>query len=135
MKYSAFLLALTSTVKAFSPCTISRRVHTSWNSPLASNSCSPSTPSVGPHRASSPVQIHSHSNTRLHAHFSMNNRGEPNFLLDEFRTADGEVINPYEVLNVSREAALKEIKYQYRKLSKVYHPDGFRNENMFPGSW
>lgn len=31
--------------------------------------------------------------------------------------------NPYEVLGVSRDASEEEIKTQYRRLSKKYHPD------------
>ena len=56
-------------------------------------------------------------------------------LLDDFRIAGGEVVNPYRVLNVSRNADRKEIKSAYRMLSRKYHPDGIlqRNDGILPG--
>ena len=56
-------------------------------------------------------------------------------LLDDFRVAGGEVVNPYRVLNVSRNADRREIKSAYRMLSRKYHPDGIlqRNDGILPG--
>ena len=56
-------------------------------------------------------------------------------LLDDFRIAGGEVVNPYSVLNVSRNADRMEIKSAYRTLSRKYHPDGIlqRNDGILPG--
>uniref|UniRef100_A0A7S0FJN7 J domain-containing protein n=1 Tax=Minutocellus polymorphus TaxID=265543 RepID=A0A7S0FJN7_9STRA len=56
-------------------------------------------------------------------------------LLDDFRIAGGEVVHPYRVLNVSRNADRQEIKAAYRTLSRKYHPDGIlqRNDNILPG--
>lgn len=56
-------------------------------------------------------------------------------LLDDFRIAGGEVVNPYRVLNVSRNADRMEIKLAYRTLSRKYHPDGIlqRNDGILPG--
>mmetsp|Transcript_11891 Transcript_11891/g.25744 ORF Transcript_11891/g.25744 Transcript_11891/m.25744 type:complete len:202 (+) Transcript_11891:95-700(+) len=56
-------------------------------------------------------------------------------LLDDFRIAGGEVINPYNVLSVSRSADRSEIKSAYRKLSRRYHPDGIlqRDDGILPG--
>jgi DnaJ-class molecular chaperone len=56
-------------------------------------------------------------------------------LLDDFRIAGGEVVNPYRVLNVSRDADRMEIKLAYRTLSRKYHPDGIlqRNDGILPG--
>ena len=56
-------------------------------------------------------------------------------LLDDFRIAGGEVVNPYRVLNVSRNADRMEIKSAYRTLSRKYHPDGIlqRNDGILPG--
>jgi hypothetical protein len=56
-------------------------------------------------------------------------------LLDDFRVAGGEVVNPYRVLNVSRNAQRADIKAAYRSLSRKYHPDGIlqRNDGILPG--
>ena len=56
-------------------------------------------------------------------------------LLDDFRIAGGEVVNPYRILNVSRNADRQEIKAAYRTLSRKYHPDGIlqRNDGILPG--
>mmetsp|Transcript_9588 Transcript_9588/g.13586 ORF Transcript_9588/g.13586 Transcript_9588/m.13586 type:complete len:138 (-) Transcript_9588:884-1297(-) len=56
-------------------------------------------------------------------------------LLDEFRTADGEIIEPYRTLKVGRGANKREIKTAYKKLAKKYHPDGARNLSILPGKW
>jgi curved DNA-binding protein CbpA len=66
--------------------------------------------------------------TQLHAYNT-----DSSYLLDEFRTADGEIINPYRVLKVGRHADRKEIKQSYRNLSKKYHPDGARFREVLPG--
>ena len=58
-----------------------------------------------------------------------------NYLLHDFRTAEGEVVNPYRVLGVKRTAEISEIKQQYRKLSKMYHPDVVRHKEVLPGKW
>ena len=60
---------------------------------------------------------------------------DTSFLLDEFRTANGEVVNPYKILKVSREADKFEIRQAYRKLSRRYHPDGVRHRSILPGNW
>jgi DnaJ-class molecular chaperone len=59
---------------------------------------------------------------------------EDNFLLQEFAVASGEVINPYEVLKVSRKATREEIRASYLTQSRRYHPDGNRHRTMLPGS-
>lgn len=60
------------------------------------------------------------------------------FLLQEFCIASGEVINPYDVLKVSRKATREEIRASYIKQSRRYHPDAYRNgkgnNNILPGS-
>ena len=43
-------------------------------------------------------------------------------LLDDFKTATGELVNPYKILKVSRKADRTEIRNAYRSLSKAYHP-------------
>lgn len=60
---------------------------------------------------------------------------ESNYLLGEFRTADGYIVDPYQVLQVNRNAELGDIKKQYRALSKIYHPDSIRHLDKLPGEW
>mmetsp|Transcript_6427 Transcript_6427/g.8079 ORF Transcript_6427/g.8079 Transcript_6427/m.8079 type:complete len:197 (+) Transcript_6427:135-725(+) len=54
--------------------------------------------------------------------------------LDEFRTAEGDVVDPYKVLRVSRKAERMEIKQSYRALVKKYHPDMAKQTDILPGS-
>lgn len=60
---------------------------------------------------------------------------EVSFLLQEFSTASGEVINPYDVLKVSRQATREEVRNSYIAFSRRYHPDGFRHRKskILPG--
>jgi hypothetical protein len=60
---------------------------------------------------------------------------EENFLLDEFKTASGEIVNPYKILKVARDADRTAIRQSYRNLSRMYHPDGARHRTILPGSW
>lgn len=55
--------------------------------------------------------------------------------LQEFSIASGEVIDPYQVLDVPREAERREIRDQYVKLSRRYHPDSmsYRKNGILPG--
>ena len=62
-------------------------------------------------------------------------KAETNYLLDEFRTADGYIVDPYQILQVDRNAELGDIKSQYRALSKIYHPDSIRHLDKLPGEW
>ena len=57
---------------------------------------------------------------------------ESRFLAD-FRTATGEIIDPYSALRVPRTATLDEIKTSYRKLSRKLHPDAVSKSNILPG--
>jgi hypothetical protein len=60
-----------------------------------------------------------------------------NTLMDEFSTADGEIVNPYKILKVSRTADRQEIRQAYLRLSKKYHPDAvaqtIKNSGILPG--
>jgi DnaJ-domain-containing protein 1 len=58
-----------------------------------------------------------------------------NRLMDEFRIFDGELINPYKVLGVSRECSSQDIRTAYRSLSRRYHPDVVMHKTILPGSW
>jgi hypothetical protein len=61
---------------------------------------------------------------------------QPNhFLLDEFKTHSGEIIDPYQTLKVPREAERTEVRKAYITLSKRYHPDGSRHRDVLPGRW
>jgi DnaJ-class molecular chaperone len=55
-------------------------------------------------------------------------------LLEDFRMASGEVVNPYSVLKVSRTASKNEIRRAYYEISRKYHPDGMRHRDILPGS-
>ena len=57
------------------------------------------------------------------------------FLLTEFTTASGELVDPYKTLKVPRDAGRTEIRSSYRNLSRRYHPDGVRHRKILPGSW
>jgi DnaJ-class molecular chaperone len=59
---------------------------------------------------------------------------EGSFLLDDFKTASGEVINPYQILKVSRTASREKVRKAYIDLSRRYHPDGARHRNLLPGN-
>ncbi len=58
---------------------------------------------------------------------------DDSFLLEDFTTSDGEVVNPYRTLKVGRNAQRDEIRQSYRALSKKYHPDGVRFREVMPG--
>jgi curved DNA-binding protein CbpA len=59
---------------------------------------------------------------------------EDNFLLQEFKVANGERIHPYKILKINRSATRQEVKQAYRDLSRRYHPDGARHRDILPGS-
>lgn len=55
-------------------------------------------------------------------------------LFKDFQTSWGEVLEPYEILNVPRSATRRQVKHAYYKLSRKYHPDGARHRSNLPGS-
>lgn len=55
-------------------------------------------------------------------------------LLNEFRIASGELIDPYKVLKIDRDSTKEQIKQAYRKMSRKYHPDQIRYQTMMPGN-
>jgi len=54
--------------------------------------------------------------------------------MDDFKTADGAIVNPYNILKLDRSASRTEIRESYRKLSKKYHPDAVRYRTIMPGN-
>lgn len=72
------------------------------------------------------------SRTRLSA--TKHRDDETSFLMKEFTTAKGEVVNPYRILKTDRSASRQDIKKSYYKLSRKYHPDSFRHQKILPGS-
>lgn len=87
---------------------------------------------IGSSSAFLPVPTNHHRLTSLYANGV---RQEKSFLLQEFRLHTGEILNPYGVLKVPRDAKLSQIKLSYRKLSRRYHPDVMRHKDILPGSW
>ena len=57
------------------------------------------------------------------------------YWLDEFKAPTGEILNPYKVLKVNRDATIVQIKNAYREQSRRYHPDTQRYKSVLPGSW
>lgn len=73
----------------------------------------------------------SHRNISLHLNASSK---EKNWLMEDFRTADGKIIDPYLTLKLGRDASRTEIRNTYRNLSKKYHPDAVRYRTIMPGN-
>jgi DnaJ-class molecular chaperone len=114
-----FLLTCKGTAAFLIPCD-ARQICPSWR-------CLPVTPTMTSHELrSARSSSQSHDGTDSH------------FLLQEFSVASGEIINPYDILKVSRTATREEIRASYIKQSRRYHPDGYRNgkgnNNILPGS-
>lgn len=74
------------------------------------------------------------STTAATALFAGAEKAKEHSLLQEFSIATGEVINPYEILKVSRRAERPEVRAQYIELSRRYHPDAMRRDGILPGS-
>ena len=55
--------------------------------------------------------------------------------LTDFTTAQGNLVDPYKVLNIPRTASSVEIKQSYRKLSRKWHPDAVARKEILPGKW
>lgn len=56
------------------------------------------------------------------------------YLLDEFRLYNGEIVDPYDVLKVARNADRADIRKKYINLSRRYHPDAAMHRDILPGS-
>lgn len=57
-----------------------------------------------------------------------------NYWLKDFSIASGEIIDPYNVLKISRKAEGPEVRRAYIEQSRRYHPDGARHRKFLPGS-
>ena len=71
--------------------------------------------------------------SKLSAH-SAHYQEDVNFLLREFVFYDGQVLDPYKILKVPRQAERRDIKEAYRRQSRLYHPDAARHRDILPGS-
>lgn len=60
--------------------------------------------------------------------------GEVSSLLKDFVLYNGELLDPYQVLKVPKEAERSEIKQAYRKMSRLYHPDIVAFKDILPGA-
>lgn len=60
---------------------------------------------------------------------------ETSKFLTDFKTASGNVVDPYKILKVPRSATTVEIKQSYRKLTKKLHPDAVARKEILPGNW
>ena len=67
--------------------------------------------------------------------FGQRTDAEVSRFLTDFRTADGNVVDPYRMLQVSRSATRIEIKQSYRRLSRKLHPDMVAQSEILPGRW
>ena len=67
--------------------------------------------------------------------FGQKTDSEVSRFLTDFRTADGNVVDPYKMLRVSRTATKMEIKQSYRRLSRKLHPDMVAQSDVLPGRW
>jgi len=61
-------------------------------------------------------------------------RQETSFLMEEFTTYTGEVLQPYDLLGVGREAERLDIRRAYIEKSKLYHPDAVRHSASLPSN-
>lgn len=59
-------------------------------------------------------------------------KAKRSFLLEEFTTYNGELVQPYDLLGVDREAERLEIRSAYIDMSKQYHPDAVRHTDILP---
>ena len=59
----------------------------------------------------------------------------PDRLMKQFATSFGEVVNPYQILQVPRDAERSTIKESYRRMMKKFHPDARINKDILPGKW
>jgi len=59
---------------------------------------------------------------------------DSSYLLNEFRLYNGELVDPYNVLKVSRKAERSDIRKKYIDLSRRYHPDAAMHRDILPGS-
>jgi len=73
--------------------------------------------------------------TKFGAYAPSQQEFESNYLFREYKTAEGEVVNPYSILNIKKNAHTDEIKQQYRTMSKMYHPDIVMHSRVLPGEW
>mmetsp|Transcript_5886 Transcript_5886/g.12772 ORF Transcript_5886/g.12772 Transcript_5886/m.12772 type:complete len:222 (-) Transcript_5886:106-771(-) len=82
------------------------------------------------------TRLHSSSDTtgkNGKTKFGQKTDAEVSRFLTEFRTADGNVVDPYKMLGLSRNADTADIKQSYRRLSRKLHPDMVAQSEVLPG--
>lgn len=65
--------------------------------------------------------------------FGQRTATEASRFLADFKTANGDIIDPYRALKLPRSATLDDIKTRYRKLSRKLHPDAVGKSGVLPG--
>eukprot|EP00984_Skeletonema_dohrnii_P031438 scaffold23949_cov67-Skeletonema_dohrnii-CCMP3373.AAC.1 len=90
---------------------------------------------LSPRSVPSSTQLHSADPTSRgkKAKFGQRTATEASRFLADFRTANGEIIDPYRALRLPRSATLDDIKTRYRKLSRKLHPDAVSKSRILPG--
>lgn len=88
-----------------------------------------------PHRRASQTRLHSESNGKAYGKtkFGEKTDADVSRFLTDFRTADGNVVDPYRMLRLSRRATPADIKQSYRRLSRKLHPDMVAQNDVLPG--
>lgn len=92
-----------------------------------------STPSISRGHDSNVSHLYSEKrwNTNGKTNFGRRTDEDVSRFLTDFRTADGTVVSPYKILQVSRSATIIEIKQSYRRLSRKLHPDMVRRWKFY----
>ncbi|KAG7361006.1 chaperone protein DnaJ [Nitzschia inconspicua] len=103
----------------------------SIRTPLSSVTSSSSCPNGGPRQTFDSLAMVASTSSSNYSNKKKDD--EEHFLLKKFVTSSGEVINPYNVLQVPRNSDRSDIKLSYKRLARRYHPDGARNRTILPG--
>ena len=85
--------------------------------------------------ASSKTRLYSDRGKNGKTKFGQKTDADVSRFLKDFRTADGQVVDCYKLLQVKRSATSMEIKQSYRRLSRKLHPDMVAQSSILPGNW
>lgn len=78
------------------------------------------------------IRLHAEEN-RNRGKYGKRSTGTDDRFLSDFKTADGNHIDPYKMLKLPRSATGAEIKQSYRRLSRQLHPDMVAQKDILPG--